>query len=74
MELLLSMHRTSEPVQNIGHLLHGSSRAFCNHVLKYGFLTINGSTGGWRLEAFAALASSTNPVTSPNSRIASKWG
>jgi hypothetical protein len=53
-------------------LVHGSSRAFCNHVLKYGFLTIKGSTGGWRLDASAALASNADPAASPNSRIASK--
>jgi len=42
---------TSAPVQNMGHLLQGSSRAFCNHVLRYGLLTTSGRTGGWRVEA-----------------------
>lgn len=51
-------NHTSAPVQNIGHLLQGSSRAFCSHVLKYGFLTINGRTGGWRVEASMTLARS----------------
>lgn len=54
---------TSAPVQNMGHLLHGSSRAFCNHVLRYGFLTMSGSTGGWRVEAPTTLARSAAVVT-----------
>jgi hypothetical protein len=66
------VHRTSEPVQNIGHLLHGSSRAFCNHVLRYGLLTIKGRTGGWRVDALATLPSSADPATSSKSHIASK--
>ena len=49
---------TSAPVQNMGHFVHGSSRAFCSHVLRYGFLTINGRTGGVKVEAFATLARS----------------
>jgi hypothetical protein len=32
-------------------------------VLKYGFLTINGSTGGWRVEASTTLARSVAAVT-----------
>lgn len=54
--------RTSPPVQNMGHLLHGSSLAFCSHVLRYGFRTINGRTGGVREEAPATLASSAAAV------------
>lgn len=54
---------TSAPVQNMGHLLQGSSRAFCNHVLKYGLRTINGSTGGWRVEASMTLARSAAATT-----------
>jgi hypothetical protein len=40
----------SWPVQNMGHLLHGTSRALASQVLKYGVRTINGSTGGVRVE------------------------
>lgn len=40
----------SWPVQNMGHLLHGKSRALASQVLRYGFRTINGSTGGVRVE------------------------
>ena len=54
---------TSAPVQNMGHLLHGSSRAFCSHVLKYGLRTINGSTGGWRVEASMTPARSAAATT-----------
>ena len=42
----------------MGHFVHGSSRAFPSHVLRYGFLTINGRTGGVRVDAEAMLASS----------------
>jgi hypothetical protein len=49
---------TSAPVQNMGHLLHGSSRAFWSHVLRYGLRTMRGRTGGLSVEAPTALARS----------------
>ena len=42
----------------MGHFVHGSSRALPSHVLRYGFLTINGRTGGVSVDAEATLASS----------------
>ena len=45
------MIHTSSPVQNMGHLFHGVSLASPSHVLRYGFLTVKGSTGGVSLEA-----------------------
>jgi hypothetical protein len=60
---------TSAPVQNIGHLVQGSSRALCNHVLRYGLRTIRGRTGGVR-EARATLARSAARAK-PGERIAS---
>lgn len=45
------MIRTSSPVQNMGHLFQGVSLASPNQVLKYGFLTAKGTTGGVSLEA-----------------------
>lgn len=53
----------------MGHLLQGSSRAFWSHVLRYGFLTINGRTGGFSVEAWATAARSA-AVTTPRERIA----
>lgn len=47
---------TSCPVQNIGHLSHGGPLALANQVLKYGFRTINGRTGGVNVEASAMEA------------------
>ena len=44
---------TSWPVQNIGHLPHGSPLASWSQVLKYGFLTMSGRTGGASVEASA---------------------
>src|SRR5271167_646318 len=41
----------SSPVQNMGHLLHGTSLAFPSQQLRYGFLTMRGSTGGVSREA-----------------------
>jgi hypothetical protein len=46
----------------MGHLLQGSSLAFCSHVLRYGFRTMRGSTGGWRVEAAATLARSAATI------------
>lgn len=69
---LSSSGRTSEPVQNIGHLVHGSSLAFCSHVLKYGFLTINGRTGGVNVDALAMLASSIAGMTSCDRIVGTK--
>lgn len=43
---------TEFPVQKIGHLSHGGSRER-THVLRYGFRTISGKTGGVRVEALA---------------------
>ena len=37
----------------MGHLDHGLSLALPNHVERYGFLTISGSTGGFRVDAAA---------------------
>ncbi len=34
----------------MGHLFHGTSRASPSQVLKYGFRTSNGNTGGVRME------------------------
>lgn len=51
------MH-TSSPVQNMGHLLHGSSLASFNQVLMYGVRTVRGNTGGVSDEA------ATRPVSS----------
>jgi hypothetical protein len=42
---------TSCPVQKIGQRFHGTSLAFPSQVLKYGFLTIKGMTGGVKVEA-----------------------
>jgi hypothetical protein len=52
----------------MGHLLHGSSLALPNHALRYGFLTINGSTGGVKVDASATAATSTSTVVR-NDRI-----
>ena len=51
------VNHTSSPVQNIGHLSHGVSLALPNHVLKYGFRTARGSTGGVSTEAIAGRSS-----------------
>lgn len=39
----------------MGHFSHGASRER-THVLRYGFLTISGKTGGVRVEALARAA------------------
>lgn len=44
---------TSCPVQNMGQCCHGTSRALGSHVLRYGFRTMSGSTGGVRVDAVA---------------------
>ena len=54
---------TSCPVQNMGHLLHGGSRASPSHVLKYGLRTISGRTGGVSVDASTAFASSAEAAT-----------
>lgn len=54
--------RTSSPVQNIGHLFHGVSLTSPSHVLKYGFLTAKGTTGGVSLEAPTGRLSSAEPA------------
>lgn len=41
----------------MGHLLHGGSLASLSHVLRYGFRTMRGSTGGVSLEASHVLLS-----------------
>jgi hypothetical protein len=41
----------SWPVQKMGHFSQGTSRALPSQVLKYGFRTIKGMTGGVRDEA-----------------------
>lgn len=55
---------TSSPVQNMGHLFHGVSLTSPSHVLKYGFLTARGTTGGVSFEAFAGKLSSAEPAAS----------
>lgn len=54
--------RTSSPVQNMGHLFHGVSLTSPSQVLKYGFLTARGTTGGVSLEAPAGRLSSAEPA------------
>lgn len=44
----------------MGHLDHGLSLALPSQVERYGFLTINGNTGGFRVEA---AANETSEVT-----------
>lgn len=51
---ILDRWHTSWPVQNIGHLFHGSSLASLSHKLRYGLRTIRGSTGGFSLDALAS--------------------
>ena len=48
---LLLGRLTSWPVQNMGHLFQGACLASLSHVLRYGFRTIKGSTGGVSNEA-----------------------
>lgn len=50
-EAVQERNRTSDPVQNIGHLFHGSCLASLSHKLRYGLRTTRGSTGGVSLEA-----------------------
>jgi hypothetical protein len=54
---------TSCPVQNMGHFSHGLSLAFPSHVLRYGFRTIKGSTGGVNREHSATAARRANAET-----------
>lgn len=58
------MIRTSSPVQNMGHLFHGVSLASPSHVLKYGFLTAKGTTGGVSFEAPTGRLRSADPAAS----------
>ena len=53
---------TCSPVQNMGHLCHGGSLASPNHVLKYGFLTAKGTTGGVSFDAPAGRLSIAEPA------------
>jgi hypothetical protein len=54
----------------MGHLFHGTSRALASQVLKYGVRTINGSTGGVRVEQLEFAHSSTTPAANADvSRI-----
>ncbi len=54
----------------MGHLLHGTSRALASQVLKYGFRTINGNTGGVRVEQVESTGRSRQAVaTADCSRI-----
>ena len=57
-----SMLRTCSPVQNMGHLFHGVSLASPSQVLRYGFLTTKGTTGGVRFEAPTGRLSSAEPA------------
>lgn len=54
---------TSCPVQNMGHLVHGASRASPSQALRYGLRTMSGSTGGFRTDASTAFASSAEAAT-----------
>lgn len=40
----------------MGHRSHGGPRALPSHVLRYGFRTINGTTGGVNVEASVITA------------------
>jgi hypothetical protein len=54
----------------MGHLFHGTSRALASQVLKYGVRTINGSTGGVRVEQLERAGSSKqNAANADSSRI-----
>ena len=59
----------------MGHLDHGLSLALPNQVERYGFLTISGSTGGFRLDAAAdetsdaTVAARTESFIFCNSRV-----
>jgi hypothetical protein len=57
----------------MGHLFHGFSRALCSHVLRYGFLTINGRTGGWRFEASTTLAKSAAAAATKGRMVPIKY-
>lgn len=52
---LVSARLTESPVQKMGHCSHGASRER-TQVLRYGLRTINGRTGGVRVEALATAA------------------
>lgn len=56
------MLRTCSPVQNMGHLFHGDSLASPSQVLRYGFLTTKGTTGGVSFEAPTERLSSAEPA------------
>ena len=66
---------TLSPVQNMGHSCHGGSLASPNQVLRYGFRTIKGSTGGVKLDANAepAAAATTSQRMLPNKMLSSRW-
>ena len=51
----VNQQRTSCPVQNMGHWSHGGFLASASHVLRYGFRTTSGRTGGVRDEACTKL-------------------
>jgi hypothetical protein len=66
---------TSSPVQNMGHLLHGVSLAFGSHVLRYGFRTMRGNTGGVSCDASpVALKHTAANATAVQHLIASRAG
>ena len=54
---------TSCPVQNMGHLVHGGSLASLSHVLRYGFRTMRGNTGGVSLDAPHVVVSKAEAST-----------
>lgn len=54
---------TESPVQNIGHCSHGAWRER-TQVLRYGFRTINGKTGGSRVEVLTSPA-----ATAPSKKL-----
>ena len=62
---------TSSPVQNMGHFFHGSLLASPSHVLRYGFRTMSGSTGGVSVDEWSfASAIAQKVVKNTEARIA----
>jgi hypothetical protein len=53
----------------MGHLDHGSSLAFPSHADRYGFLTINGSTGGVKREALTQEARKSAVAAAMKDRV-----
>jgi hypothetical protein len=53
---------TCWPVQNVGHLSHGTFLASGSQALRYGFRTIKGRTGGVSVEARDLLKRTAKPA------------